>query len=120
MSGFIHLICNIICNGDNLIVIHLMKPVFVCFVNRIYDLLGIKVYLFPISLNHICLNVNTHPDPSLISVILSHNNKHPRFIPFSSGKTTRYSAVYYTTTKSCEMKEEYWKILNSDNSRFSP
>ena len=57
-----NLLCNIVCNGTNLILVHLVNIVnlSIRFINRILDLGKIKIHLFSITFDDLCLNLNIH------------------------------------------------------------
>ena len=57
-----NLLCNIVCDGTNLILVHLINIVnlSIRFINRILDLGKIKIHLFSITFDDLCLNLNIH------------------------------------------------------------
>ena len=62
-----YLRCYIICNRNDLIIVHLMNPVHIAVrrFNRIHNLRQVEQNFLSITLDHIRLHVHTHYIPSL-------------------------------------------------------
>ena len=62
VRGFLHLLCNLLRNGNNLVFIHLINPVNLMIgrLDRIYNFLQMEVYFFSVSLDHLILHLNSH------------------------------------------------------------